>query len=235
MTDTRLTDQDLADLTRIAQAATPEQWLARQIDDEWHVVVDNDPPINEAQAAHIAAFNPAMALRLLGEIATLRQEVAGIDAVMARRPALDKPTRRGNVEHAIATAHRATEEVNTLTRERDALAQQVEALRQERDGAIANLQHATRMRDQIEAERDAARQALREAGSALSAAWTDLHHCRRLFDEQRAAHPDLGHAPNMPSADGIAETRRVIGLVGSALASVRAALPTARETPESDR
>jgi hypothetical protein len=38
----------------------------------------------------------------------LKAELAGIDAVMARRPALDKPSRRENIEHAISTAARVT-------------------------------------------------------------------------------------------------------------------------------
>lgn len=45
-----------------------------------------------------------------------RAELAGIDAAMARRPALDKPTRRENVEHAIATAAKADERRTALGR-----------------------------------------------------------------------------------------------------------------------
>ena len=41
------------------------------------------------------------------EILRLRAELRRIDAVMARRPALDKPTRFENVEHAISTASHA--------------------------------------------------------------------------------------------------------------------------------
>lgn len=35
---------------------------------------------------------------------SLRAELAGIDSVLARRPALNKATRRDNIEHAINTA-----------------------------------------------------------------------------------------------------------------------------------
>lgn len=49
--------------------------------------------------------------------AELEAELARIDAVMARRPALDKPTRAENIEHAIATAKLADD----LKAERDKL------------------------------------------------------------------------------------------------------------------
>ena len=39
----------------------------------------------------------------------LNAEVAWIDAVLARRPALDKPTRAANIEHAINVARQADE------------------------------------------------------------------------------------------------------------------------------
>ena len=41
------------------------------------------------------------------EIERLRSELRRIDAIMARRPALDKPTRWENIEHAISTASQA--------------------------------------------------------------------------------------------------------------------------------
>lgn len=37
------------------------------------------------------------------------RELAGIDEILARRPALDKPTRRENIEHAIVTAKRSSD------------------------------------------------------------------------------------------------------------------------------
>ena len=49
-------------------------------------------------------------------LAHARRELERIDAIMARRPALDKPTRWENVEHAINVAKRADD----LKRERDA-------------------------------------------------------------------------------------------------------------------
>lgn len=49
----------------------------------------------------------------------LKAELARIDAVLARRPALDKPTRVENVEHAITTAGRMTDRVSRLEVERD--------------------------------------------------------------------------------------------------------------------
>ena len=42
-------------------------------------------------------------------IVELECELSHIDAVLARRPALDKPTRRENIEHAINTAKCATD------------------------------------------------------------------------------------------------------------------------------
>lgn len=57
-------------------------------------------------------------------------ELVSIDAVMARRPALNKPTRRENIEHAITTAGRTTDEVATLRAERDRLRARVEQLEQ---------------------------------------------------------------------------------------------------------
>jgi hypothetical protein len=50
-------------------------------------------------------------------LAVLRQELASIDAVLARRPALNKPTRRENIEHAIWTAGNATDEAIRLRAE----------------------------------------------------------------------------------------------------------------------
>ena len=44
-------------------------------------------------------------------------EVARIDAVLARRPALDKPTRVENIAHAIATAGKMTDKVTALEAE----------------------------------------------------------------------------------------------------------------------
>lgn len=49
----------------------------------------------------------------------LKAELARIDAMLARRPALDKPTRVENVEHAITTAGRMTDRVSRLEVERD--------------------------------------------------------------------------------------------------------------------
>lgn len=51
------------------------------------------------------------------DAAQLRAELATIDAVLARRPALDRPTRVENVQHAVATAGRMTDRVVTLERE----------------------------------------------------------------------------------------------------------------------
>ena len=65
-------------------------------------------------------------------------ELASIDAVLARRPALDKPTRRENIEHAISVAARADE----LQRERDAAAHRAEAL-----------QHQLNARETLDPER----------------------------------------------------------------------------------
>jgi len=61
------------------------------------------------------------ALALHDEHERMKAELAGIDAVMARRPALDKPTRRENIEHAITTAGRATDTVTRLERELERL------------------------------------------------------------------------------------------------------------------
>jgi hypothetical protein len=45
---------------------------------------------------------------------------------------------------------------------------------------------------------------------ALDAACQDLHDWRRLAEEQRKAHPDPNHAPNMPSLAGIEKTRWIL-------------------------
>jgi DNA repair exonuclease SbcCD ATPase subunit len=54
---------------------------------------------------------------LRAKLAEVDAELQRIDSVMARRPALDKPTRAQNIEHAIDTARRATEEVVRLQRD----------------------------------------------------------------------------------------------------------------------
>src|SRR5262249_34116195 len=72
-------------------------------------------------------------------LARVQGELHAIDQVMARRPALDKPTRWENVQHAIAMAAKADEAQRRLSRaeadlarvegERDDHAQQLEVLR----------------------------------------------------------------------------------------------------------
>ena len=72
------------------------------------------------------------------QAAELRAELAQIDAVLGRRPALDKSTRRENIEHAINTASRAytAEQQRDVARaERDAL--KVEILAAEWAGSDA--------------------------------------------------------------------------------------------------
>ena len=44
---------------------------------------------------------------LVDEVEQLRAELRRVDAVLARRPALDKPTRARNIEHAITVASKA--------------------------------------------------------------------------------------------------------------------------------
>lgn len=71
-------------------------------------------------------------------VATLTDELAHIDAVLARRPAMDLSTRAANIEKAIMVASRADradaerdkarEQVATVEAERDALRAQVQAL-----------------------------------------------------------------------------------------------------------
>ena len=73
----------------------------------------NLTPFNseDAEVLERAASELATLTRRVEE---LEAELASIDAVMARRPALDKPTRRENVEHAITTAKNATDRVAEL-------------------------------------------------------------------------------------------------------------------------
>jgi hypothetical protein len=65
---------------------------------------------------------------LLSERDVLAAEMRLIDAVMARRPALDKPTRWQNIEHACATAQRETDRANRLEHDCDALTARVAGL-----------------------------------------------------------------------------------------------------------
>lgn len=53
----------------------------------------------------------------LAEVASLRAELARIDAVMARRPALDQPTRWQNIEKAITAAGRNKDRASRAERE----------------------------------------------------------------------------------------------------------------------
>jgi len=59
-------------------------------------------------------------------------ELRGIDAVLARRPALDKPTRRENIEHAITTAARAEQAEAENARLRAALEAATQYVRDDR-------------------------------------------------------------------------------------------------------
>lgn len=65
------------------------------------------PPPNERSGATYCGDCHRAALAAEAELASL-------DSVLARRPALDKPTRRENIEHAIVTAGRATDAVTKL-------------------------------------------------------------------------------------------------------------------------
>jgi hypothetical protein len=63
------------------------------------------------------------------EAAQLRAELNVVDNVLARRPALDKPTRWENIEHAIATAARADQfeaEATKLRQENEGLRERLE-------------------------------------------------------------------------------------------------------------
>ena len=59
-----------------------------------------------------------------------RAELAGIDATLAGRPALDKPTRRGNIEHACAENQRLADSLADVRAERDAARAEVARLRE---------------------------------------------------------------------------------------------------------
>ena len=69
-----------------------------------------------ADARFISAAREAVPA-LLAQLAARDAELRRIDAVMARRPALDKPTRWENIAHAIETAGRETDRANRLERE----------------------------------------------------------------------------------------------------------------------
>ena len=60
------------------------------------------------------------------EIERLKAELRQVDAVLARRPALDKPTRWENIEHACSTAGRMSDRVVHLEREVVALRAELE-------------------------------------------------------------------------------------------------------------
>jgi hypothetical protein len=51
---------------------------------------------------------------------------------------------------------------------------------------------------------------LQAVKDALDAAWQDLHEWRRLAEEQRKAHPDPNHAPQIPSQAGIDKTKWIL-------------------------
>ena len=78
---------------------------------------------------------------LKAENESLRAELSWIDSVLARRPALDKPTRAANIEHAINVAKQA-----------DALRAEVERLTAERIGLIGEVGAASTRANRAEAE-----------------------------------------------------------------------------------
>jgi hypothetical protein len=115
----------------------------------------------EQEGFHLSAQVDAarMELALMQErLATAERELSHIDAVLARRPALDKPTRAANIEHAIATAARADAAERALAkaeRERD----QERAARGEAETARERLAHRASLavafiRDTYERRRD---------------------------------------------------------------------------------
>jgi hypothetical protein len=78
-------------------------------------------PVDEERDSDMLMASATNALRsLAAQVMELQAELADIDAVMARRPALDQPTRRGKIAHTISVASKA-----------DALAAQVEGLKRE--------------------------------------------------------------------------------------------------------
>jgi predicted nucleic acid-binding Zn-ribbon protein len=138
---------DLAELRRIAEAATPGEWTARYEragkyggGDDWHI--DAAPPLGcvscglsdftgEADARHIATFNPATVLALLDRIAELEARRDELLALVAR----------------ISQETPLPDEVRTAVETRGALLAEIGTLRAEvraRDERIA----------QLEAERD---------------------------------------------------------------------------------
>ena len=120
--------------------------------------------IERARNEEAQAITSAEALRYLraeaaeAEAERLRGELAAVDAVLSRRPALDKPTRAENIEHACSTAGRKTDECHSLR-------QQLEAQR-------GLSREAADMLERIIGERDTARQQLEAAQAQLEALTT---------------------------------------------------------------
>jgi CHAD domain-containing protein len=59
---------------------------------------------------------------LLAQLQQARQELSSIDAILARRPALDQPTRWQNIEKAITVASRCDKAEAALQQARESLA-----------------------------------------------------------------------------------------------------------------
>lgn len=113
MTMQTLTERQRASLRKIAEAATPGPWTTEQAEDtESTTFIEHDVGdiihhgqrghghlheefawMHRADAAHIAAFNPAMAQRLLDTIDALEQE-RDLALAMVKSALNDKQERR---------------------------------------------------------------------------------------------------------------------------------------------
>jgi hypothetical protein len=85
-----------------------------------------------------------------GLILQAANELGSIDALMARRPALDKPTRYENIAHAITVAGQKTDEVARLEADVARLDSSLREVRERKDQRITELvQQLSRWKDEI--------------------------------------------------------------------------------------
>ena len=171
----------LLDAAERAQASEAIESALQESRDGWVKLYTDANAERDALKAEIAWRQEAhdtllkTASEIQAERNALKAELSWIDSVLARRPALDKPTRAANIEHAINVAKQA-----------DALRAEVERLTAERIGLIGEVGAASTRANRAEAEVERLREQLAEANHLGAVATKGLGQALEIVDTYKA-------------------------------------------------